>query len=58
MTEVDWVDAFGKAIRSMSWMGDNEMMLKLSDGISILFYVKDNRLQVEVLSDESLTKQE
>ena len=56
--EVDWVEAFGKKIRSMTWMGDNDVLLKLESGVQLRFYVKDNRLQVEAYGGESLTKQE
>ena len=56
--EVDWADAFGKKLRAMSWCGDNEVVLRFEGGIKLYFYVKDNRLMVEALVDESLTIEE
>ena len=57
MTEVDEGEVFGKAIRAITWAGEEMCVLKLEGGIKVLFYVKDGKLVMEAIMNDLTNRQ-
>lgn len=56
--EIEWDEIFGKRLRAIGWVGQDMCVLRFEGDIKVLFYVKDNRLNVEPIKGDDLTEHE